>query len=64
MTCGGDTAKAINYIQKLCEYKEFQLKGMACICGCPTEAIEYKNNTFLGFTHLFFHHFHQYVVSQ
>ena len=29
MTCGGDTAKAVNYIQKLCKYKEWQLKGMA-----------------------------------
>lgn len=29
MTCGGDTAKSINYIQKLCKYKEWQLKGMA-----------------------------------
>ncbi|EQG17212.1 4Fe-4S binding domain protein [Clostridioides difficile DA00062] len=25
----GDTAKSINYIQKLCKYKEWQLKGMA-----------------------------------
>ncbi len=61
MTCGGDTSKAINYIQKLCNEKNWQLKGMAenqkpvwgnncthcmaCICGCPTQAIEYKNNT-------------------
>ena len=29
MTCGGDTGKAIKYIQKLCKYKEWQLKGMA-----------------------------------
>ncbi|MFL8798358.1 MULTISPECIES: EFR1 family ferrodoxin [unclassified Clostridioides] len=29
MTCGGDTAKSINYIKKLCEYKDWQLKGMA-----------------------------------
>ncbi|NMS90641.1 4Fe-4S binding protein [Clostridioides difficile] len=29
MTCGGDTAKSINYIKKLCKYKEWQLKGMA-----------------------------------
>ena len=29
MTCGGDTSKAINYIQKLCNDKEWQLKGMA-----------------------------------
>lgn len=29
MTCGRDTAKAINYIQRLCKYKEWQLKGMA-----------------------------------
>ena len=29
MTCGGDTGKAIKYIQKLCKYKEWQLKGIA-----------------------------------
>lgn len=29
MTCGEDTAKAINYIQKLCDDKEWELKGMA-----------------------------------
>ena len=29
MTCGGDSAKAINYIEKLCNYKEWELKGMA-----------------------------------
>ena len=29
MTCEGDTGKAIKYIQKLCKYKEWQLKGMA-----------------------------------
>lgn len=29
MTCGEDTAKAINYIQKLCDNKEWELKGMA-----------------------------------
>ncbi|CEP50501.1 flavodoxin/nitric oxide synthase [[Clostridium] sordellii] len=29
MTCGGDTAKSINYIKKLCKYKDWQLKGMA-----------------------------------
>lgn len=29
MTCGEDTAKAINYIQKLCDDKGWELKGMA-----------------------------------
>ena len=29
MTCGGDISKSINYIQKLCNYKEFELKGLA-----------------------------------
>lgn len=29
MTCGDDTSKAINYIQKLCHDKGWQLKGMA-----------------------------------
>ena len=29
MTCGGDTGKSIKYIQKLCKYKNWQLKGMA-----------------------------------
>lgn len=29
MTCGGDTSKAINYIQKLCNDKDWQLEGMA-----------------------------------
>lgn len=29
MTCGEDTAKAINYIQKLCDDKGCELKGMA-----------------------------------
>lgn len=29
MTCGEDTGKSIKYIQKLCKYKNWQLKGMA-----------------------------------
>lgn len=29
MTCGEDTARAINYIQKLCDDKGWELKGMA-----------------------------------
>lgn len=29
MTCGEDTSKAINYIQKLCNDKDWKLKGMA-----------------------------------
>ena len=29
MTCGEDTAKAINYIQKLCDDKGWELQGMA-----------------------------------
>ena len=29
MTCAGDTARAINYIQKLCNDKGFELKGMS-----------------------------------
>ena len=29
MTCGGDTSKAINYIEKLCSDKAWDLKGMA-----------------------------------